>query len=91
LSPGRCYVRVAAASFALLAGLAGCSGASSKSCNKPREYQASKSVAPLQVPEGLDTPDQRARIVIPESRVTVAEPPADRPCLERPPDYFDKS
>ncbi len=72
--------------------LAGCSSTARKNkevCNEPQEYQTARSVPPLKIPEGLDEPDRRERLVIP-GRVDPDPYPNGRPCLERPPDYFGR-
>jgi len=68
--------------------LTGCFGRSENACVKPSEYQASRSVDPLQVPAELDEP--------PGQGVEIPSPPAapgedGRPrCLDEPPDYFGR-
>lgn len=59
------------------------------SCNKPQPYQGSEELPPLQVPEGIDTPNTKGGMAIPAVK---GEPPA-RPagrCLDEPPDYYAK-
>jgi len=71
--------------------LCGCAGGGSKrACSKPQEYQASESTASLTVPGGLDEPDRSGELVIPELRDENGGPGDDQPCLEQPPDYFDR-
>jgi len=77
------------AAVMVAATLAGCFGNRDVSCAKPREYQASRSIAPLQVPQGLDTPDPSTELKIPET--TQSADASDAPgCLEQPPDYFGR-
>lgn len=70
-------------------GLAGCFGGKPPTCDKPREYQQSRSIAPLSVPEGLDTPDRNTTFTIPPATTPDdAVPPGT--CLDQPPDYFGR-
>ena len=57
-------------------------------CKRPQEYQSSQSIEPLDVPSGLDSPDEGQSLEIP----TAAQQgyPEGRPCLEMPPDYFGR-
>jgi hypothetical protein len=66
------------------------SGGGKKGCAKPREYQASDSREPLKVPDNLDEPDRSARLIVPEARAEDTESDAEQPCLDQPPDYFDR-
>jgi uncharacterized lipoprotein len=73
---------------ALLA-LAGCHALrSANSCHKPRSYESAKSVAPLQIPPGLDAPDTTNALHLP---VLNEPPPPPRkgkdPCLDEPPSF----
>jgi len=55
-------------------------------CDRVQEYQSSRSIEPITVPEGLANPAPPGRLIIPD----VPPPPADAPapgCLDRPPDY----
>jgi uncharacterized lipoprotein len=77
--------------LALILVVVGCSGGGgTRNCNKPQEYQASTSTAPLAVPDALDEPDRSGKLVIPEARSPGDEVEGDQPCLEQPPDYFDR-
>ena len=63
-------------------------GGREKKCSKPQEYQASRSVKGIEVPEDLDKPDRRTPLNIPPPASGETEkPPADVPCLEEPPSY----
>ncbi len=57
------------------------------SCHKPHAYSDAKNLPPLHVPVGLDGPDTRAAVRIPE--LTEPEVPRDKkdPCLEEPPKF----
>jgi uncharacterized lipoprotein len=71
--------------------LAGC--ASEPTCNYAKEpYTAAQSVAPLQAPQGLTTPDHSTSLVIPPQPAGAKELPAGKTrCLDRPPSYFATS
>ncbi|HKD54807.1 MAG TPA: hypothetical protein VKB72_11395 [Steroidobacteraceae bacterium] len=73
---------------ALLATLSGCHALRSKSCNGKQPYMQAKSVPPLVVPSGLDTPDTTNALRLP----ALNEPPppprhGDQPCLDEPPSF----
>lgn len=55
------------------------------SCDKPGPHETAQNLPPLKVPAGLDAPDTRASMPIPE----LAEPEKPRaagdPCLDLPP------
>jgi hypothetical protein len=76
----------------LLLGAGGCHSMSSKlsgnSCNKPQPYQKEKSVPPLRVPAGVDTPDTSNALKLPALKEPAAPPRTTRdPCLDVPPPY----
>ena len=58
-----------------------------ESCHKPQEYQHAASVAPLQVPAGLDAPNVQGALVIPVVENTPPPPGPRDPCLDEPPRY----
>ena len=71
-----------------LLGVAGCHTLHERSCHKTQPYVDAKSVAPLVVPPGLDTPDRTNTLRIPELNTPV--PPARAakdPCLDEPPPF----
>ncbi len=71
--------------------VSGCAGGGGKrDCSKPREYQASETSGSLTVPNNLDEPDRSGTLLIPEGHEEDEEPGDDRPCLDQPPDYFDR-
>ena len=79
--------RVAVLALILLP-LAGCKLLTrANSCDKPGEYESAQNMPPLKVPAGLDAPDTRASLPIPD----LAEPEKPRqpgdPCLDAPPPY----
>ena len=56
-------------------------------CHAKQEYQQARQVAPLKVPEGLDSPNTQSSLTIPTVEL---EPPAPGPkdaCLDVPPRY----
>ncbi len=74
---------IAVVSSMVLAG--GCKSLRTRSCNKSSAYAAAPDLQPLKIPAGLDSPDTRAALKIPE----LNEPEAPRGpkdgCLEDPP------
>jgi uncharacterized lipoprotein len=81
----------AIAAVALCLCVCGCAGGGGKrACSKPQEYQSSETTSALMVPNDLDEPDRSGKLLIPEAREEDEEPGADRPCLDQPPDYFDR-
>jgi uncharacterized lipoprotein len=74
---------LAALSLSLLLG--GCKHLTGGGCNKPDGYAGAEDLPPLRIPTGLDGPDTRGALRIPE----LSEPEAPRdpkgPCLEDPP------
>jgi uncharacterized lipoprotein len=68
--------------------LAGCGlFRADRSCHKTQDYESSRSVARLRVPAGLNAPDTRDALVIPQ--VTAPEAPRSQAdgCLDEPPKY----
>jgi Uncharacterized lipoprotein len=76
---------LAAVAFSLA--LAGCSTLRS-SCHDPAPYTEAKSIPPLRIPPGLEAPDTRGALRIPELNEP-APPPRKRgdKCLDEPPPY----
>lgn len=70
--------------------LSGCFGGGRQACDKAQEYQAGRSVEALRVPDGLDRPDRSATLVIPEVSPDAKRREKGEPCLETPPDYFER-
>ena len=70
-----------------LIALAGCKSImpSADGCSEPQPYQAAGEIPPLVVPDGLDLPNTRGALRIPD----VATPPRpdDGRCLDYPPRY----
>jgi uncharacterized lipoprotein len=75
----------------LSGGVSGCfwrkDEAQAPRCEDIEEYRSSKSLPPLQVPEGLKQPGATQVMVIPEGETTGGAYPLVR-CLEMPPDFF---
>jgi uncharacterized lipoprotein len=74
---------IAALSLSLLLG--GCKHLVGDNCNKPQAYANARDLPPLRIPVGLDGPDTRSALRIPE--LTEPEAPRDPKgaCLESPP------
>lgn len=82
---------LALAAVALLA-LGGCKTirhiAHDDSCNKPQPYMRATSVPPLNIPDGLDSPDTSRALDVP--KLSEPAPPPRRPsdpCLDVPPPF----
>ncbi len=60
-----------------------------QSCHKPQAYESSKSVARLRVPAGMEAPDTRDALVVPEVDSPEAPKSASGTCLDEPPRYRD--
>jgi len=56
-------------------------------CHKPQEYQRAVQVAPLKVPEGLDSPNTQGALVIPTVGLALPPPGRHEACLDTPPRY----
>jgi uncharacterized lipoprotein len=56
-------------------------------CHKPEPYQKATSGPPLKVPPGLDAPDTKAALRIPELHDTPPPRGPKEPCLDAPPKY----
>ena len=52
-----------------------------------QDYERASQVAPLQVPEGLDTPNTQGALVIPTVELAPPLPGAKDACLDQPPRY----
>jgi uncharacterized lipoprotein len=70
-----------------LALLGGCKRLLGANCNKPQVYATADSLPPLHIPVGLDAPDTRGALHVPE----LNEPEAPRgpkvACLDEPPPF----
>lgn len=76
------------ASFAVLPG---CKRLFASSCNKPQVYAQAQNLPPLRIPVGLDGPDTRAAMKIPELNEPEAPRGPDDPCLQEPPAFTTAS
>jgi len=56
-------------------------------CHARQEYQHSAQVAPLKVPEGLDSPNTQGALVIPTVELAPPPPGPKDACLDLPPKY----
>jgi hypothetical protein len=56
-------------------------------CEKPHAYSDAQNLPPLHIPAGLDGPDTRAAVRIPELNEPMAPRGKDDPCLEEPPKF----
>ncbi|HQX47021.1 MAG TPA: hypothetical protein PK681_11775 [Steroidobacteraceae bacterium] len=68
------------------AALAGCK-TSGGGCGKPPEYTNSDSIAPLAVPPGMDAPNTRGALRVPELETPERPRGPNEPCLDQPPKY----
>ncbi|MEP7313871.1 MAG: hypothetical protein ABI859_14910 [Pseudomonadota bacterium] len=67
--------------------LPGCKRFTTANCEKPQVYAAAETLPPLRIPGGLDSPNTRAALKIPElNEVEVPRVKGD-PCLDEPPRY----
>ena len=73
--------------LALAFAVTGCSRVFSSNCNKPAAYANAQSLPPLQIPAGLDAPDRRGVLKIPELSAPDAPRNKGDPCLDEPPRY----
>ncbi len=69
-------------------GLAGLAGCKSMSCNTPPAYGNSESIPSLKVPVGLETPDTRSALKVPELDAPARPRTNAEGCLDDPPSYF---
>lgn len=56
-------------------------------CHKPGPYAAAETRPPLRIPPGLEAPDTRAAVKIPELNEPERPRTASDPCLDTPPSY----
>ncbi|MGH8262724.1 MAG: hypothetical protein ACRETU_01480 [Steroidobacterales bacterium] len=80
--------RLAAALIALAGLTSSCSMFHpAKDCEKPQAYESSQSIARLKIPPGLDAPDTKEALAIPEVSAPEAPRTATGGCLDEPPQY----
>jgi hypothetical protein len=68
--------------------LAGITGCKSLTCNAPPAYGNADSIPPLQTPVGLEAPDTRAGLKVPELSTPNRPRTGAEGCLDDPPSYF---
>ena len=75
----------------LAASVVGCGRNFGLRCEDPERYTNSGEVAPIQIPDDLDPPDETASLRIPSgpSDDEIEELESRGPCLESPPDFFE--
>jgi uncharacterized lipoprotein len=56
-------------------------------CHTPQDYQRAGQVAPLKVPEGLNSPNTQGALVIPAVMLAPPPPGPKDACLDVPPRY----
>lgn len=69
----------------LVISLAGCR---STSCLSPPSYGTGEAIPPLEVPVGLDAPDTRNALKIPDLNEPERPRTKGDPCLDEPPPYY---
>jgi uncharacterized lipoprotein len=72
----------------LLLALAGCHMLGASACHGAQPYMSAKSVAPLKIPPGLDSPETGNALRIPALNEPAPPPRKGRqPCLDEPPPF----
>ena len=72
----------------LLLPLGGCRALGANACHAPQPYASARSVAPLRIPPGLDSPDTSNALRIPTLNEPAPPPRKGRePCLDEPPPF----
>jgi len=78
-------------SIALLWWLSGCSRDAGLRCEDQERYLGSVEIAPLEVPDDLDPPDESEALRVPRVTDTgEATGPDYGPCTESPPEFFEE-
>lgn len=62
-----------------------------KDCDKPQAYESSRSIDKLRAPAGLDAPDTKDALVIPQVNAPEAPRHAAGGCLDEPPQYRNEA
>lgn len=70
--------------FCAVASMAACGGTPDLTCADPRPYEAANEGQRIEVPEGLNSPDKRLEMPLPDASPRAARP-AGSPCLDMPP------
>jgi len=75
--------------IAAVSSLSGCGmfRGSSSDCRDSAAYAGAESVEPLKIPSGLQAPDTRAALKVPDLNVPEAPRAAGAKCLDAPPPY----
>jgi hypothetical protein len=72
----------------LLLAPGGCHVLGANACHAPQPYMNAKSVAPLKIPPGLDSPETSSALRIPSLNEPAPPPRKGRqPCLDEPPHF----
>lgn len=96
--------RAVAAAIALVMCVCGCSRNAGLRCENQARYDSAEEVAPIMVPDDLDSPSEAEALRIPTTvdSAVASESPADgssqepgsdgddAPCTEAPPDFFQE-
>ena len=79
-------------SIAVVWWFSGCTGEAGLRCENQERYLGSEEIAPLQVPDDLDAPEDAEALRVPQAGGSVEEAniPTDGPCTESPPDFFEE-
>ncbi|MET0293058.1 MAG: hypothetical protein ABW136_11910 [Steroidobacteraceae bacterium] len=84
-------VRSAVALLLLSASLLTACRSGPATCAKPGVYADAKTVAPLRVPAGLDAPDTRGALKVPDLNEPEQPTPKVAPCLDQPPKFSNSA
>lgn len=71
--------------------LGACRSGRPVSCAKPGIYTEAQSVPPLRIPSGLEGPDTRGALRIPELNEPEVPLPRTAPCIDSPPKYSNNA
>jgi len=71
--------------------LGACRSGRPASCAKPGIYTEAQSVPPLRIPTGLEAPDTRGAMRIPELNEPEVPLPKTAPCIDSPPRYSNNA
>lgn len=71
--------------------LGACRSGRPASCAKPGIYTEAQSVPPLRIPAGLEAPDTRGALKIPELNEPEVPLPTSAPCIDSPPKFSNNA
>ena len=71
--------------------LGACRSGRPASCAKPGVYTEAQSVPPLRIPTGLEAPDTRGAMRIPDLNEPEVPLPKSAPCIDSPPKYSNNA